>query len=277
MFDFFRRQFSAGHQSSPSLGGNGIVIGLPGEVVAVNLERCWWAFEGHDGSRHVLRSAAGREIFGDDEHIGELRAKFLRMGQESHEVQLLARAMEVQSPVVVLFPAKPVIRGEAIDILEEFLKRRFKVDSSAFNLIKIYTAPVRRGGEKFCRKFRGSRGSQVMLNLSGEGLKYLHYDPNEKDVVVDALEPDWPTSWSPESLAALAERRIRGMDPGAFRRMREAIESGLLLVYLPEQPDQRRPILGSSALLLGQAPGGEIDLGAPAVLRWSRTSAAAER
>jgi hypothetical protein len=277
MFDFIRRKIAAGGQPESLLGGNSIIVGLPGDIVVVNLERCWWAFESDGGGREVVRSAAGHEVFGDDDHVKALRAVFLRFGQESPETRRLAQALETGGTVIVIFPAKAVLRGTAIDLFEDFIQRRFQKTSDAFDIVKLYTAPVRPGGEKFCRKFRGRKGSQVVLNLTGEGLKYLHYDPSEKDVVIDALESDWPVSATPEALSQLAESRIRGMDPNSFRRMREAIESGLLLVYLSERPKERMPIFGSSALLLDKAPGGSIDLSGGGVFRWWRTSAAIEQ
>ena len=66
------------------------------------------------------------------------------------------------------------------------------------------------------------------------------------------------------------------MDPGYFGRIREGIESGLLLVYLPEQENQRVPVLGTAGWLLSKAPGGAIDLNGPGVIRWYRSSRAAE-
>ncbi len=278
MFEFLRRRLAGDGGSDGGDGGpQGVVAELSGGVVMVNLERCWWAVECGGGRRHVVRSAAGREVFDDDEHLQELRSAFLRMGGESREVKALRRAMEAGSPLVVVFPAKPVLRGHAIDIVEEFLQRRLKASTGDFDVIKLYTAPVRPGGEKFCRKFRGKRGVQVVLNLSGEGVKYLHYDANEKDVVIDALESSWPVSPTADDLSTLAEGRIRGMDPSYFGRLRDGIDSGLLLVYLPERDTQRLPILGTSGRLLDKAPGGGIDLDAPGVIRWYRTSANLER
>jgi len=89
--------------------------------------------------------------------------------------------------------------------------------------------------------------------------------------VLDALDSDWPVSPMSETLVELAERRIRGMDPAYFRRMRDGIAAGLLLVYLPEERAQRLPIFGTAGRLLDRAPGGGIDLDGPGVLRLHRT------
>lgn len=277
MFDFIRRKFSGGDAESGLPEGKGIAQPLPGGGVILNLEKCWWAVETGGGGRLVVPSAAGHEVFSEDDHLKAIRATFLRLGNESHEHRALQYALEHQTPLVLLFPSKPRVRGEVLQMLEEHLKRRFKVESTDFDLFKIYTGPVRPGGEKFCRKFRGKRGEQVALNLSGEGLRYLHYDPDVKDVVIDALDGDWPVSPMSETLVELAERRIRGMDPAYFRRLRDGIESGLLLVYLPEEKSFRLPIFGTVGRLLERAPGGAIDLDAPGVVRVYRTRQALEQ
>ena len=271
MFEFIRRKFTGDGADSQASDGNGIVQMVPGGVVVMNLEKCWWVVETGGGGRQILPSASGHEVFSEEDHLKGIRAVFLRMGQESQEQRALQHALDSQTPLVIIFPSKPRVRGEVLQLLEEYLKRRLKVESTDFELFKLYTGPVRPGGEKFCRKFRGKRGEQVALNLSGEGLRYLHYDPDVKDVVLDALDSDWPVSPMSETLVELAERRIRGMDPAYFRRMRDGIAAGLLLVYLPEERAQRLPIFGTAGRLLDRAPGGGIDLDGPGVLRLHRT------
>ena len=277
MFEFIRRKFAGDGADQQMPDGNGIVQVLPGGAVVMNLEKCWWVVETGGGGRQVVPSASGHEVFSEDDHLKAIRAVFLRMGAESQEQRALQHALDAQTPLVLIFPSKARVRGEVLQMLEEFLKRRLKVESTEFELFKLYTGPVRPGGEKFCRKFRGKRGEQVAINLSGEGLRYLHYDPDVKDVVLDALDPDWPVSPMSETLVELTERRIRGMDPAYFRRLREGIAAGLLLVYLPEEKAQRMPIFGTAGRLLDGAPGGAIDLDGPGVVRLYRTRPNAEQ
>lgn len=273
MFEFLRRKLTPQPGGDTPPEGKGMIQTLPGGGVLLNLERCWWAIETGGGGRQVISSAAGREVFAEEDHLQSIRGAFLRQGNESEEQRALQYALEHQTPLIVIFPAKARVRGEAIQLLEDHLKRRLKVESTDFDLFKLYTGPVRSEGEKFCRKFRGKRGEQVALNLSGEGLRYLHYDPNVKDVAIDALDPAWPVSPMSETLVELAERRIRGMDPGYFRRLRDGIEAGLLLVYLPEDRSHRLPIYATVGRLLDGAPGGGIDLDSPGVIRIHRTAA----
>jgi hypothetical protein len=277
MFEFIRRRLGGGEPDAGMPGSNGIVADLSGDAVMVNLARMWWVAECGDAQRHVVRSAAGREVFDDETHMQELRSAFLRMGNESREIKALQHALEARVPLLVVFPSRPKLRNEATDAFEEFLGRRLRAKSSDFDVIKLYHGPVRPGGEKFCRKFRGRHGAQVVLNLSGEGVRYLHYEVGAKDVVVDALESSWPARPSSEMLEQLVEERLRGMDPAYFGRMRDGIESGLLFVYLPEQESQRVPILGRAGWLLGKAPGGPIDLNGAGVIRWYKTTGNLER
>jgi hypothetical protein len=277
MFDFIRRKLGGNESEAEIPGTHGIVADLSGRATVVNLTRSWWVAECGDSQRHVVRSAAGREIFDDDEHLRELGSAFLRMGDESREIRALEQAQAQRSPLLVVFPPRPKLRNEAMGAFEEFLQRRLRVKSSDFDVIKLYHGAVRPQGEKFCRKFRGQQGPQVVLNLSGEGVWYLHYKVDERDIVIDALEPSWPAVPSAERLEELVEERIRGMDPGYFGRIRDGIESGLLLVYLPEQENQRLPILGRAGWLLGRAPGGAIDLNGDGVIRWYRTRGELER
>jgi len=277
MFEFIRRKFGGDESDPGEPGTSGIVADLGGQATIVNLTRSWWVAECGDSQRYVVRSAAGREIFDDDEHMQELRSAFLRMGTESRELRALEQAMSARTPLVVAFPPRPKLRNETMGAFEEFLERRLQVKSSDFDVIKLYQGPVRPGGEKFCRKFRGQKGPQVVLNLTGEGVWYLHYDVNLRDVVIDALESSWPPVPTAERLEELVEERLRGMDPAYFGRIRDGIESGLLLVYLPEQENQRLPIFGRAGWLLGRAPGGAIDLAGSGVVRLYKSSATVER
>jgi hypothetical protein len=276
MFEFIRKKFAGDDAGPQTRGGRGIITELPEGRVLVNLERYWWAVECGRGGRYVVRSAAGREVFDDDEHRKALREQFLRFGSESPEVQMLNRALQGHKPLIVMFPSMPVIRADATDMLEEFLKRRLRVRSTRFELIKLFLGPVRPHGEKICRKFRGRENAPVVLNLSGEGLLYLHYGVSDDQITIDALDPEWPISPSHEQMVRLTETRIRRMDPSYFGRLREGIEHGPLLVYLPEHPPERLPVLATAARLLKSAPGGEIDLDAPGVIRFHRTNRDAE-
>jgi hypothetical protein len=276
MFEFIRRKIKGDEGGDRDPGTQGLIADLSGKATIVNLTRSWWVGECGDSVRHVVRSAAGREIFDDSEHLQELQSAFLRMGSESREIKALEHALSARTPLVVVYPPRPRLRNEAMGAFEEFLRRRLKVASNDFDLIKLYHGAVRLTGEKFCRKFRGQQGLQVVLNLSGEGVWYFHLDVESKDVIIDALDGDWPSVPTTDRLERLVEGRIRGMDPGYFGRIREGIESGLLLVYLPEQENQRVPVLGTAGWLLSKAPGGAIDLNGPGVIRWYRSSRAAE-
>lgn len=271
MLEFVKKLIGRGESEGSSTGGRGMIQAIPGGGAIVNLERCWWSLEMGGGGRLVVKSGTGHEVFDEQEHLQGLRGAFLRMGPESPEVRALQATLDHQSPLILVFPSKPRIRGEALDLFDEFLGRRLKAQATDFDLMKIYTAPGRPDGEKFCRKFRGKHGEQVVFNLTGEGLRYLHFDPQVKDVTVDAMEFDWPVTPSAETLMELTESRIRGMDPTYFRRLREGIDAGMLLVFLPESPEERMPVLGTVGRLLGSAPGGPIDLDARGVIRMFRT------
>jgi hypothetical protein len=277
MFEFIRRKFGGDGGDDGDHGTQGLIADLSGMATIVNLTRAWWVAECGDSARHVVRSAAGREIFDDGEHIQELQSAFLRMGSESREIKALEHVLSARKPLLVVYPPRARLRNETMGAFEEFLRRRLKVSSSDFDIIKLYHGAVRPGGEKFCRKFRGQAGPQVVLNLSGEGVWYLHFDVEARDVVIDALDPDWPSVPTGERLERLVEGRLRGMDPAYFGRIRDGIESGLLLVYLPEPENHRGPVLGKAGWLLAKAPGGAIDLNGDGVIRWYRSSRAAEQ
>jgi hypothetical protein len=276
MFEFIRRKITGDDGSDRDPGTQGLIADLSGKATIVNLTRSWWVAECGDSVRHVVRSAAGREVFDESEHLREIQSAFLRMGSESREIKALEDALSARTPLVVVYPPRPRLRNETMGAFEEFLRRRLKVASNDFDLIKLYHGAVRPTGEKFCRKFRGQQGPQVVLNLSGEGVWYFHLDVKSNDVIIDALDGNWPSVPTTDRLERLVEGRIRGMDPGYFGRIREGIESGLLLVYLPEQENQRVPVLGTAGWLLSKAPGGAIDLNGPGVIRWYRSSRAVE-
>ncbi len=276
MFDFIRKKLKGEGGDDANLGTQGLIANISGKATVVNLTRAWWVVECGDSVRHVVRSAAGREIFDDNEHFQELQSAFLRMGSESREIKAIEQSLSARTPLLVVYPPRPRPRNEAAGMFEEFLRRRLKVSSREFDIIKLYHGAVRPQGEKFCRKFRGQQGPQVVLNLSGEGVWYLHFDVKEKDVVIDALDGAWPSVPSSDRLERLVEGRIRGMDPGYFARIRDGIESGVLLVYLPEPENERLSVLGTAGWLLSKAPGGGIDLNGPDVFRWYRSSRSTE-
>jgi hypothetical protein len=277
MFDFIRRKIKGDGSDDGDVDSQALIADISGKATLVNLTKKWWVAECGDAERHVIRSAAAREVFDDNEHIQELQSAFLRMGSESREIKALEQALSARTPLVVVYPPRPRLRNETMGAFEEFVRRRLKVSSNDFDIIKLYHGAVRPTGEKFCRKFRGQQGPQVVLNLSGEGVWYLHFDVEEKDVVIDALDGEWPSVPTADRLERLVEGRLRGMDPGYFGRIRDGIESGLLLVYLPEPEKQRTSVLGTAGWLLSKAPGGSIDLNGAGVIRWYRSSQAAER
>ncbi|MAD20430.1 MAG: hypothetical protein CMJ52_09745 [Planctomycetaceae bacterium] len=265
MLDFLK--FGRKHKGGPdSSGSRSFIRGTPdGHVTVVNLERTGWAIDPDGSGRSPLdvRPASGREVFDEKDHEDGLRGGFLRLGRESTECRLLRSAIDRRTPVIMVYPGVARMRGIASELFEEFLKRRLKAESRDLDAIKIYASPVRPTAHRFVRKFRGLGADQVVCNLSGEAFKYLHLYKVDKDVTVDALDPEWPIpSESDERrYASLAERAIRGMDVAYLDRLRQGVAARTLLLILPEQRAERMAVLGAAGRLLLDAPGGEIDLG----------------
>jgi hypothetical protein len=236
-----------------------------GSVTVVNLERTGWALDPDGSGRSILdvRPASGSEVFDEKDHEDGLRGGFLRLGRESTECRLLRSAIDRRSLVIMIYPGIARMRGIASELFEEFLKRRFKVESRELDAIKLYASSVRPEAHRFVRKFRGLGADQVVCNLSGEAFKYLHLYKDDRDVTIDAVDAEWPlgSDAEDEAFVQLTERAIRGMDTEYFDRLRQAIASRTLLLILPEERRQRLAVLGTTGRLLLQAPGGEIDLG----------------
>ena len=268
MLGFFKK-FNNDSTAAPT--GRGFIQGGANGVTLVNLDRCWWKAESGNALALTIKTAGGRELHDTEEHAEALRGAFLRLGRESTENQLLQSAREQQSPLVVIYPSLGRMRNVASEIFEDYLKRRFKSTGSDFDTLRIYAAPVRRGKTKVVRKFRGRSATQVILNLSGEGLNYFHLNTVEKDPTVDALIEDWPAAPDAETLTRLTEDAVRRMDPKYFERIRGGIESGLLVAMMPEFGTARTAVLGAAGRLLGRAPGGAIDLLDSRILRLHRT------
>ncbi|MDA0294421.1 MAG: hypothetical protein O3A19_02680 [Planctomycetota bacterium] len=236
-----------------------------GSVTVVNLERTGWALDPDGSGRAILdlRPASVSEVFDEKDHEDGLRGGFLRLGRESTECRLLRSAIDRRTPVIMIYPGIARMRGVASELFEEFLKRRFKVESRDLDAIKIYAAPVRPDAHRFVRKFRGLGADQVVCNLTGEAFKYLHLYKDDRDVTIDAVDSEWPigSDADDDAFIDLIEKAIRGMDTEYFDRLRQAIAARTLLLLLPEERRQRMAVLGTAGRLLLQAPGGEIDLG----------------
>jgi hypothetical protein len=236
-----------------------------GSVTIVNLERTGWGLDPDGTGRSILdvRPASGGEVFDEKDHEDGLRGGFLRLGRESTECRLLRSAIDRQSLVIMIYPGIARMRGIASELFEEFLKRRFKVESRELDAIKLYASSVRPGAHRFVRKFRGLGADQVVCNLTGEAFKYLHLYKVDRDVTIDAVDSDWPigSEVDDQAFVQLTEKAIRGMDTEYFDRLRQAIASRTLLLILPEERSQRLAVLGTTGRLLLKAPGGEIDLG----------------
>ena len=236
-----------------------------GSVTVVNLERTGWTLDPDGSGRALLdlRPASVSEVFDEKDHEDGLRGGFLRLGRESTECRLLRSAIDRRTPVIMIYPGIARMRGIASELFEEFLKRRFKVESRDLDAIKIYAAPVRPDAHRFVRKFRGLGADQVVCNLTGEAFKYLHLYKDDRDVTIDAVDSEWPigSDADDDAFIDLIEKAIRGMDTEYFDRLRQAIAARTLLLLLPEERRQRMAVLGTAGRLLLQAPGGEIDLG----------------
>ena len=236
-----------------------------GSVTVVNLERTGWALDPDGSGRAILdlRPASVSEVFDEKDHEDGLRGGFLRLGRESTECRLLRSAIDRRTPVIMIYPGIARMRGIASELFEEFLERRFKVESRDLDAIKIYAAPVRPDAHRFVRKFRGLGADQVVCNLTGEAFKYLHLYKDDRDVTIDAVDSEWPigSDADDDAFIDLIEKAIRGMDTEYFDRLRQAIAARTLLLLLPEERRQRMAVLGTAGRLLLQAPGGEIDLG----------------
>ncbi len=236
-----------------------------GSVTVVNLERTGWTLDPDGSGRALLdlRPASVSEVFDEKDHEDGLRGGFLRLGRESTECRLLRSAIDRRTPVIMIYPGIARMRGVASELFEEFLKRRFKVESRDLDAIKIYAAPVRPDAHRFVRKFRGLGADQVVCNLTGEAFKYLHLYKDDRDVTIDAVDSEWPigSDADDDAFIDLIEKAIRGMDTEYFDRLRQAIAARTLLLLLPEERRQRMAVLGTAGRLLLQAPGGEIDLG----------------
>lgn len=236
-----------------------------GSVTVVNLERTGWTLDPDGSGRALLdlRPASVSEVFDEKDHEDGLRGGFLRLGRESTECRLLRSAIDRRTPVIMIYPGIARMRGIASELFEEFLERRFKVESRDLDAIKIYAAPVRPDAHRFVRKFRGLGADQVVCNLTGEAFKYLHLYKDDRDVTIDAVDSEWPigSDADDDAFIDLIEKAIRGMDTEYFDRLRQAIAARTLLLLLPEERRQRMAVLGTAGRLLLQAPGGEIDLG----------------
>ena len=236
-----------------------------GSVTVVNLERTGWTLDPDGSGRALLdlRPASVSEVFDEKDHEDGLRGGFLRLGRESTECRLLRSAIDRRTPVIMIYPGIARMRGVASELFEEFLERRFKVESRDLDAIKIYAAPVRPDAHRFVRKFRGLGADQVVCNLTGEAFKYLHLYKDDRDVTIDAVDSEWPigSDADDDAFIDLIEKAIRGMDTEYFDRLRQAIAARTLLLLLPEERRQRMAVLGTAGRLLLQAPGGEIDLG----------------
>ena len=268
MLGFFKK-FGSDTTDGPL--GRGFIQGGAHGVTLINLDRCWWCTESGSNDILTLKTAGGRELHDTDDHAEALRGAFLRLGRESSENQLIEAARDNQSPLLVIYPSLSRMRNIASEIFEDYLKRRFKASGSDFDILRIYSSPIRPGKTKVVRKFRGRNASQVILNLCGEGLNYFHLNTVEKDPTVDALIEDWPAAADVELLTQRTEEAVRKMDPKYFERLRGGIESGLLVAIMPEFKSARTAVLGAAGRLLNRAPGGAIDLLSPKILRLHRT------
>ena len=280
MLRFLKRRSGDGDGDGENSVGSRFIQGTSGGPVVVNLDGYWWGADLDGGGTHLsVRSAGHRETFSVDDHEEALRGAFLRMGRESAECRLLKASLDRRTPVVVIYPSNGRMRNLSSELFEEFLKRRLDADGRDFDALKIYAAPVRRGKSRVVRKFRGIDGSQVLFNLSGEGINYFHLNTTDADVTIDALIDEWPVgdAATAETITKLAETSIRRMDREYFDRLRGGIESGSLILVLPEWESQRKVVLATAGRLLERAPGGGIDLLDPRIIRLHRTTRAAEQ
>ena len=257
---------AAGTPGGVGRSSRSFIRGTPdGSVTVVNLERTGWALDPDGSGRSILEitPASGGEVFDEKDHESGLRGGFLRLGRESTECRLLRSAIDRRSLVIVIYPGIARMRGIASELFEEFLKRRFKVESRELDAIKLYASTVRPDAHRFVRKFRGLGADQVVCNLTGEAFKYLHLYKVERDVTIDAVDSNWPLGGDAEDEAfvQLTENAIRNMDTAYLDRLRQSIAARTLLLILPEERRQRLAVLGTAGRLLLQAPGGEIDLG----------------
>lgn len=276
MLRFFKR--GSGSDGPSGSSGSGFIQGVPGGVAMVNLDRSWWAADtGMDQGHLSIKCAGGHETHALEDHEEALRGAFLRLGKESPQFRLLQDSLKRKTPVVILYPGLARVRNMASDLFEEFIARRFKVDSRDFDALKLYVAPVRHGKTRVVRKFRGI-SDQVIFNLSGEGLNYFHLNTTERDLTIDAIIDDWPvgSDSTPENLTTMIEGAVRRIGREYFDRMRDGIENGTLILLLPEREGERNAVLGAAGRLLERAPGGSIDLLDPRVVRIHRTNRSAE-
>jgi len=249
-----------------------IMASTNASIVVINLDYSSWTVDLAGGHGESLKVAppGGVEMFDNAELIRQVTKSLRGIAGGSAIDRMFKHAFEHESLLLLFLPASGETRYEVYDLLENFLKRKYRRSTKDFDSIKLYGA-ARRGGVFRCvRKFKGKARPHTVFNLSPDPCKYFHYYSDDKqDVTIDTMLEDWPESRA--QLRPAIEQAIRAMDPAYFQRLREALREGVLAVILPRLEIHREAVLQSAQDVLGQVPGEEtIDLASRRVLNIHR-------
>ena len=241
-------------------------------VVVINLDQCSWTVELGGGMGESLQATppGGIEVFDADELIRQISKTFRSVSSDSGIDKMFKHAFNHESLLLVFLPANGEVRYGAYEMLEEFLKRKYRKSTKDIESIKLYGTVARSGVFRCVRKLKGKSRQYTVMNLTPDAFKYFHYFSDEKqDVKIDTMIEQWPEGRA--ELGPKVEDAFRAMDPAYFRRLREALREGVLAVLLPQLEIHRTLVLKTAQSVLEQVPGEEkIDLVSSRVLNIHR-------
>lgn len=235
--------------------------------LAFNLSQEPWVFGdglGLDESNDwKLPPPTGRESMFTAHFIAELRKNIDVLCEDEQFAAALRKHSHTHEELFCMVPRDSHLRHQVFAMLDTALNGKIDASLRKFTAMKIYVNQEPTPSHHWFRKFKGTRTTQIVVNLSETPFRFFRFHGRRhEDIDIDPLPLE---EWSddPEELAKDLGTELRMIEEHYVRRIREAVEEGIIYLLLPLGPRRRRRTMETFLEILDLLPdsiGGSIDL-----------------
>ena len=235
--------------------------------VVINLSLSSWVFGDGLGLDEAgdwrLTPPTGHESMFAQHVLAELRKNLDRLSEDAAYAESLQKLARDHGELLCMVPRDGRLRQQTFAMLEETLDNKFETSLRRFTAMKLYHNPEPTQSHFWLRKFKGTRKTQIVINLSETPYRFFRFHGRHRDDV--DIDPMPLKRWSdnPDELANDLAAELRMTSEDYLRRIRETAENGTIYFLLPVGPERRRRTMETFLEILNMLPqsiGGPIAL-----------------
>lgn len=216
-----------------------------------------------EGNDWKLPPPTGKESMFAAHFVGELRKQLDKICEDQEFATSLGRHSREHEEIICMVSKDGRLRQQSFAMLDTALDNRIDAGLRRFTAMKLYINSEYRDSHHWFRKFKGARSTQIVLNLSENPFRFFRFHGrHQDDVDIDPLPLE---EWSddPDKRAEDLNKELRLIEVDYLRRIREAVENGIIYLLLPKGVSLRRRTVETFLEILDMLPesiGGAIDL-----------------